>query len=126
MSTHPITPAPGILGFDGFLVAVTSAIRAPVTVAWDDATKTATYLFTPDLTAGEAQTFADLVATFRTHDVAITPAEYQAIKPSLATLRTQRQRTDAQWNALTAAQRDTQLIAWSRAITDVLRALLRD
>lgn len=82
-----------------------------------------TYL--PDLTTAEADRLTSIVRYGRA-DTSLTLDEYLAVEPTLAIIRTQRLRTDAQWNALTAAQRDAQLIAWDRAITDLLRALLRD
>lgn len=87
---------------------------------------TRTCTWTPDLTAGEAAILARLVAIARSHVDGISPAEWEALEPGIARMRTNRSRTDAQWTAMTAAQRDTALIAWCRDITDVLRALLRD
>lgn len=120
MSVHVVT---GITAAEAFDLA--SAIRPPASVSGSEG-EGWTFTYTPDLSAGEASTLSDLVATFHTRDVVLSLAEYQSIKGALADARTQRLRTDAQWTALTAAQRDTQLIAWCRDLTDILRVLLRD
>lgn len=101
-------------------------------------------VWVPPLTAAEQATLTDLQAMARFGiTTSMTPAEYQAIKGNLAELRpgsalenaltTLRTRTDAQWNALTAAQRQAEQLAWLRDLTDavadlraVLAALLRD
>lgn len=120
MSTHAFPHYPR----EAMLYAVVPTyVRIP-----DSITATATEIvltFTPDLTAGEAGKLGTLVRYGRA-ETTLTLDEYAALEGALSDLRAQRTRTDAQWNALTAAQRDAQLIAWCRDITDVLRALLRD
>lgn len=101
-------------------------LRAADTYQTDGSTGAPVLVFVPPLTAAEQAKYDDLALMARFGiSSSLTLAEFQAIKPALADARTQRQRTDAQWSALTAAQRDTQLIAWCRDLTDVLRALLR-
>lgn len=116
MSTHAVSGS-GPTGMPGLLAAVTGAIRAPDTVLWDQATATATYVFTPDLSSAESVTFTDLVAAFRQHEVAITLAEYQAIKPDLALLKTY---------AGIASPTLAQTVAATKAQSRILRAMLRD
>lgn len=116
MSDHPITGTQPT-GPTGFMDLLRANLRSPETVLWDQATLTATFRFTPDLTASEAATFADLLATVRTRDVQLTPAEYQAIKPDIALLR-----TFAGINSPTLAQ----TAAATKAQSRILRALLRD
>lgn len=100
-------------------------LRAPLSAATDSDTRAPVLTFEPPLDAAEQTAYAQLLRMARAR-FAGTLAEWQAIEPHLATLRTFRQRTTAQWNALTAAQRDTQLIAGVNALIDVLRQELRD
>lgn len=86
---------------------------------------TPTWDFVPPLSAAEQTTFAQLQRLARS-GADMTLAEWQAIEPHLATLRTFRTRTTAQWNAMTAAQRDTAIIAGVNALIDVLRSEWRD
>ena len=125
MSTHlvPITDGATIEGIRGLRDLVVSTIRAPVSVTFSP--PNVVYTFTPDLTAPEQTAFADLVAAGQTHDVELTPSEYQAIKAQIAEIKTFRQRSLATWNGLTAAQREADEIAYLNDLTDVLRALLR-
>jgi len=82
-------------------------------------------IFDPPLTIEEQALYADLLAIAR-GSLTIDPDDYAAFKAVLPEMRTLRTRTDAQWTAMTATQRDTALIGWCRDLTDVLRALLRD
>lgn len=100
------------------------AIR-PVASADVDAAGTWTYTYVPDLTTAEQAQFDDLVATYHTRNVQLTLAEYRAIKSQIAEIRAFRTRTLAQWNTLTAAQREADEISYLNDLTDVLRALLR-
>lgn len=113
MSEHTVANPTTATGYDGLLEAVTSAIRQPAEVRRDPVV----YVFTPDLTSAEAATFADIVATFRTRDVELTPAEYVAIKSDIALLK-----TFAGINSPTLAQ----TAAATKAQSRILRALLRD
>lgn len=115
MSDHIVTGATVATGLPGLYDAVASAIRPPAEVGIGAGT--ATYRFTPDLTAVEATTFADIVATFRTRDVQLTPAEYQAIKSDIDGLRT--------YNGITSPTL-AQTVAATKAQNRILRALLRD
>lgn len=101
------------------------ALRVPV-VSDPPGIPERTCVWTPDLTAAEQATLARIAALGRSRVPGITPAEWEVLEPRIAEMRTLRTRTTAQWSALTAAQRDTDLIAWCRDITDVLRAILRD
>lgn len=87
--------------------------------------ETGAYVFTPDLTAAE-QTRLQRIITIARSGLHFTPDELQTLQPVIAEIRSLRQRTNADWSALTAAQRDADLIAWCRDLTDVLRAMLRD
>lgn len=81
--------------------------------------------FVPALSAAEQLAFADIVALARSgYDLTLT--EYQALKPSLATMRTFQQQTQAEFIALTQNARDRALFDLGNAHTKVLRALLRD
>jgi hypothetical protein len=129
MSDHPIPLLPGdgaTQGPPGLLTDVTAALRAPDTVLYDGPGNRVIYRFTPDLSPADAATFDDLVRTFRTRSFTITLAEYQALKPALATYRSFRTQSDAAFTALTAAQRDAALRSAIFSLGDVLRALLRD
>lgn len=117
MSDHPVSSSSTVSGLPGLIDLVTTTIRKPDEVAWDGATSTSTYRFTVDLTTQEAATFVDLVATLRTRNVDLTPAEYQAIKPDIAGLRTY---------AGIATPTLAQTAAAVKAQSRVLRALLRD
>lgn len=125
MSEHPISnPSTVIEGYPGLRAAVAVLIREPAVVRWDD--PAVTYVFTPDLTAGEAATFADLVATFRTRDVNLTPEEYAALKPFLATGRLFVGLSQSDFIALGQNARDRMLHENVTAIWRVIFRLLRD
>lgn len=83
------------------------------------------FVFNPPLTAQEQAAF-DRFRALSKSAVQITPAEWEALEPIRDAIKVHRQRTDPQWSALTAAQRDQALIEWCRGLTDVLRAMLRD
>lgn len=101
-------------------------LRVPDGYATDDATGNPIFDFTPALSAQEQAAFADLTTMARFGITAsLSLAEYQALKPQLAEARTFRTRTMAQWNALTATQREADEIQYLNDLTDVLRALLR-
>ena len=127
MSTHAVTgPAfPG--GLSGLPELVTSAIREPTEIRWDASTSTATYVFTPDLTAAQAATFADCVAFRRSGlSTTLTLVEYQALAPFLATGRAFVQQSQSQYMALTQAQRDRMNFDNITALWRVIFRLLRD
>lgn len=116
MSTHIVTNPANIMdGLDGLLPALTAAIRAPTSYAFDGTN--VVYTFLPDLTAAEAATFADTVATLRTREVELSVAEYQAIKADIAGLRTY---------AGIASPTLAQTVSAVKAQSRILRALLRD
>jgi hypothetical protein len=101
---------------------VTRYIRAPAEYGDDNGP----FLrFDPPLTS-EEQARLDRLRAFLRSAVRVTPEEWDTLVPVIDTLRTHRTRTNTDWSAMTAAQRDTALIDWNRALTDVLRALLRD
>jgi hypothetical protein len=121
---------------------ISQYLRQPASWAFD-AQQVNQPVFEPPLTVAEQATLADLqlMAKFGIAS-SLTLAEFQAIKPNLAELRpgsalqtaiaALRTRTDAQWNALTAAQRQADQITWLRDLTDavadlrnVIAALLR-
>jgi hypothetical protein len=78
----------------------------------------------PPLTAQEQQRL-DLWKGLVRSAVQISPDEWETLAPLLDSVRTHRARSSAEWSSMTAAQRDTVLIDWLRALTDVVRALLR-
>lgn len=100
-------------------------LRATTVTGYPGATRT--LVFTPELSAAEQATYDDLVrfAKFGI-STTLTLAEFQALKPQLAEIRSFRTRTAAQWNALTTAQREADEVQFLNDLTDVLRALLRD
>lgn len=116
----------GPLGPAGLVTEVTRTVRAPEIVLWDQPTATATFRFTPDLSAAEQAAFADTLATLRTRDVQLTTDEYAAIKPHLATLRTFQQQSQAEFMAKSAAERDRELFGVVTALLRTVRSLLRD
>lgn len=127
MTSYTIGWEPGASVLD-LVAALTAAGLPPVGVSESGTSLTVT--FDRDLAPAEQDTArgiaADIRGALHTRDLSLTLAEYQALKSQLAEIRTLRQRTDPQWAALTAAQRDSALIAWCRDLTDVLRALLSD
>ena len=101
-------------------------LRYPVITGQDDVTGAMLHQFNPPLTTAEQATFNDIILFAKLAlDSDLSLAEFQAIKPQLAEIRTFRTRTFAQWNALTAAQREADEISYLNDLTDVLRALLR-
>jgi hypothetical protein len=78
---------------------------------------TRTLVYTPDLTAAEQATFDRLLAVARSHVAGISPAEWQALEPDIAGLRTY---------LGTATPTAAQTTSATKAIIRVLRALLRD
>lgn len=111
VSIPGVIPSPG----EGTLYTVIASVRVPTDVAWNGTT--ATYTFTPDLTAAEQTAISDIVATFRTRDVELSVAEYQAIKADIDGLRT--------YNGITSPTL-AQTVAATKAQNRILRALLRD
>lgn len=82
--------------------------------------------WSPPLTTSEQATLADLQTMARFGVSAdLSLAEFQALKPRLAEIRTFRTRTTAQWQALSASQREADEVQYLNDLTDVLRALLR-
>jgi hypothetical protein len=105
---------------DLLAVIVRVGLRQPeIGGVTDDPVRELTW--TPDLTPAEQDALRAAVAAAR-----LTVAERTALEPVVAEIRTFRTRTPAEWNALTAAQRDSALIQWCQDLTDVLRAILRD
>lgn len=84
------------------------------------------FIFDPPLDASEQAIFERLVRRATPDDGLISPDEWEVLEPRLASIRTHRTRSSAEWAGLTAAQRDSALIDWCRDLTDVLRAMLRD
>ena len=78
---------------------------------------TRTLVVTPELTAAEQTTYARLLAIARSTIPAITPAEWQAIEPDIAGLRTYR---------AIATPTLAQTVLAVKAQSRILRALLRD
>lgn len=110
---------------DAALYAVVPAnLRVWSNVAATDTTITFTY--TPDLSAAETATLTLLVGYCRLGPPGITPAEWVALGPSLDTMRTFQQLSQADFIALTQNQRDRMLFDLGNAHTRVLRALMRD
>lgn len=108
--------------------AMLYAIDPAILRGASDITTTATDIvltYTPDLTAAEADVLTQFVRYGRS-ELDLSFAAYQSITGDLATLRTFRQQSQAQFMALTATQRDRALFDVVNAQTNVLRALLRD
>lgn len=82
-------------------------------------------VFTPDLTANEQQQL-DRLARLARSGLNVNQAQWSSLQAVLPEIRAFRTRTMAQWNALTAAQREADEIQYLNDLTDVLRALLRD
>lgn len=86
-----------------------------------------TAVFTPPLTAAEQAVFADLRAMAKSPTTSqMTLAEYQAIKPFLATERAFVQQSQAEFIALTQNARDRQLFDVVTALIRVQRQMMRD
>lgn len=91
--------------------------------SWDNGVPT----FSPPLTAAEQTTYDDLVAMLRTPLTAsMTLAEYQQIKPFLATERSFVQMSQSEFIALTQNQRDRTLFDTLTAVIRVQRVMMRD
>lgn len=101
-------------------------LRRPDGIATDSVTGLPVVDFTPPLSPAEQTIYARLVKLARSTIPGITPAEWQALEPDLAAMRTFRQQSQAEFMALTATQRDRALFDVVNAQTNVLRALLRD
>lgn len=78
-----------------------------------------------DLTPAELDTMLRLRQRVSRRSL-LSSSEWEALTSVITDIRTHRTRSNADWSAMTAAQRDTALIDWCRNLTDVLRALLRD
>lgn len=114
MSTQTVAnPTSATDGLPGLLDAVTAAIRAPQSVAWDGAS--VVYTFIPDLTAAEATTFGDLVTLHR-FSVEMSLAEWQQVKPDAAALK--------QYLGLSSPT-NAQSVAAIRSIIRVLGVIVR-
>ena len=100
-------------------------LREPVMVTYADP-DTFTFVFDPPLTTAEETAYAQLQGSARTAMTDISPSEWSALQPKVAEIRSFRTRTMAQWNALSAANREADEIAYLNDLTDVLRAMLRD
>lgn len=101
-------------------------LRRPDGIATDGVTELPIVDFDPPLSGPEQLVYARLVKLVRSTIPGITPAEWQALEPDLAAMRTFRQQSQAEFMALTATQRDRALFDVVNAQTNVLRALLRD
>jgi hypothetical protein len=127
MSTHQF---PWIA--NGYVItaaqAVTAAVRAPSDIQATATTITLTY--DPDLTPAELVTVTavvdDVVSVTNSWDVQLSLAEWQAIRPHIATIRDLRQMGRNAFMALTAAERDRLLYDAQAATTTILLALLRE
>lgn len=83
-------------------------------------------VFDPPLTTEEQADLAYIRRLARAKIMGISLEEWKALAPVLDEVRNLRQRTPAEWTAMTAAQRDNALIQWCQDITDILRAIFRD
>lgn len=92
-------------------------LRAPSGYATEDTTGDPVLDFEPALSTAEQTTYADLLAMARAHISGLSLAEYQALKPDLAGLRT--------YQGL-ASPTLAQTASAVKAQTRILRALLRD
>jgi hypothetical protein len=125
MSEHTIpNPTSIVEGHAGLGAAVAAAIRAPVRVEWRD--PSVVYVFVPDLTTAEASTFADLVSVRRANVVDLSEAEFLALKPHLATVRSILPLTRAQWRAMDPQAREDMTFELLTALARVNLRLIRD
>jgi hypothetical protein len=88
MSDHQVSVVDGdeMEGVAGLWSLLRANLRMPE--AFVPGQGTITYRYTPDLTAAEATTFDRLVSLARQRSVTITPAEWNAIQPDVATAKT--------------------------------------
>jgi hypothetical protein len=103
-------------------------LRPFVGYGTDEATGEPLFEFDPPLTAAELVVFGRLARLAKSRVLALSPAEWASLDADdvLARLRTARTRTDAEWSALTAVQRDAALIDAVRAMIDLLRLVVRN
>ena len=85
-----------------------------------------TIVYTPDLSASEQTTFDSLRALARAATLRLTPADWAAISPRCDTLRVFRQKSQAEFMAKTANQRDRELFDATNDLIAIVLRLLRD
>jgi hypothetical protein len=120
MSAHPI-----VAGAD-ILPSVSRYLRTPSNVTGDPVSGALTLHFTPDLSPAEVATLAELDAAAKTALDGLTPADWAAIGPRLANLRTFRQQTRNEFMAKTADQRDRELFDLGTDLAAIVLRVLRD
>jgi hypothetical protein len=120
MSNHAFAVADARL-VNPIVVACHAAGKPPAAVAYDGANLTLT--FSPDLVAAEVVT---VTAVVRAAVSILTRVERDAIETFLATERTFVGLAQADFIALTQAQRDRMLFDVVTALIRVQRAMLRD
>jgi hypothetical protein len=93
----------------------------------DDGTGNLTPVWVPALTAAEQASYTDLIAMSKTAFTAqLTLAEYQTLKPFLATERTFVRQSQSEFIALAQNARDRQLFDAVTALIRVQRQMMRD
>ena len=121
MSEHRVEGSTTVMGFAGLLESVTTELRQPATVRWEDV---AVYVFTPDLTTAEAARFGELVAA--AHAPILPLSDRDTLRPFLDTLRAFQQQSQSDFMGKTAAERDREMFGTVSALIRVVRVLLRD
>lgn len=128
MSAHVVPVVDSVPeGIAGLRDAIVAAIRAPDRIDYLGAT--VSYVFTPDLTAGEVTTFTTTVTEMQRAAVAsapITRAERASVEDELAQIRTFRQQSQSEFIAKTQNQRDREIFDTLNSLITVQRTILRD
>jgi hypothetical protein len=88
--------------------------KAPLTLTWE-----------PDLTP-EEQASVDTVVRLSLSGTLLSPADYAALAPRLAALRTFRQQSQSEFMAKTANARDRELFDAMNDVSAILLRMLRD
>jgi hypothetical protein len=124
-TTLPWTPTASVLEAQA---AATATVRAPAGIRATEST--ISFDYTPDLTAEQVTAItaavANVVGVTRARNVTLTYDEYVALAAFLATGRTFVAQSQAQFMALTQAQRDRMLFDNVTALWRVIFRLLRD
>ena len=118
MSTHVVT-AP----MEQLRLLCVEYLREPVSYPMTDGV--VSWVFEPDLTPDELMRFTRL-HQIAAADLRLSPDEFEAIRPSVQTLRDLRQMGRNAFMALTAAERDRLMYDAFTATTQVLLSILRD
>jgi hypothetical protein len=121
MSTHSVN-APDERALDDMSLLIWQAVGRPANAREYDGA-TATWTYSPDLTAAESTLVAEIL---RAAVTPLTRTERNAIEPQLVTGRAFLALSQSQFMALTAAERDRLIFDNTSAQWRVLFRLLRD